>query len=48
MVPKAHGEWLAKHIPTAKLNFVPGHGHISLTTAYRPEIIKQAMELLKA
>jgi pimeloyl-ACP methyl ester carboxylesterase len=47
MVPKAHGEWLAKHIPTAKLNFVPGHGHISLTTAYRPEIIKQAMELLK-
>jgi pimeloyl-ACP methyl ester carboxylesterase len=48
MVPKAHGEWLAKHIPTAKLNFLPGHGHISLTTAYRPEIIKQAMELLKA
>ena len=48
MVPKAHGEWLAKHIPTAKLNFVPGHGHISLTTAHRPEIIKQAMELLKA
>jgi len=48
MVPKAHGEWLAKHIPAAKLNFVPGHGHISLTTAYRPEIIKQAMELLKA
>lgn len=48
MVPKAHGEWLAKHIPTAKLNFVPGHGHISLGTAYRPEIIKQAMELLKA
>jgi pimeloyl-ACP methyl ester carboxylesterase len=48
MVPKAHGEWLAKHIPTAKLNFLPGHGHISLGTAYRPEIIKQAMELLQA
>jgi pimeloyl-ACP methyl ester carboxylesterase len=48
MVPKAHGEWLVKHIPTATLNFLPGHGHISLTTAYRPEIIKQAMELLKA
>jgi len=48
MVPKAHSEWLVKHIPTATLNFVPGHGHISLTTAYRPQIIKQAMELLKA
>lgn len=46
MVPKAHSEWLVKHIPTATLNFIPGHGHISLTTAYRPEIIKQAMELL--
>jgi len=30
------------------LNFIPGHGHISLTTAYRPEIIKQAMGLLLA
>ena len=48
MVPKAHSEWLVKHIPTATLNFIPGHGHISLTTAYRPEIIKQAMELLLA
>lgn len=46
MVPKAHSEWLAKHIPTATLNFVPGHGHISLTTQYRPDIIKQAMDLL--
>lgn len=46
MVPKAHSEWLVKHIPSATLNFVPGHGHISLTTAYRSEIIKQAMELL--
>jgi pimeloyl-ACP methyl ester carboxylesterase len=48
MVPKAHSEWLVKHIPTATLNFIPGHGHISLVTAYRSQIIKQAMELLKA
>ena len=47
MVPKAHSEWLAKHIPTAKLNFVPGHGHISLGESYRAEIINQALELLK-
>jgi pimeloyl-ACP methyl ester carboxylesterase len=48
MVPKAHGEWLAKHIPTATLNFVSGQGHISLGTTYIPEIIAQAMALLKA
>jgi pimeloyl-ACP methyl ester carboxylesterase len=48
MVPKPHSDWLVKHIPTATLNFVPGHGHISLTTAYRPEILKQAFELLKS
>jgi len=42
MVPKAHSEWLAKHIPTSKLFFVPGHGHISLGESYRSEIIAQA------
>jgi len=47
MVPKSHSEWLAKHIPTAKLNFVPGHGHISLGESYRSEIINQALALLK-
>jgi len=47
MVPKSHSEWLAKHIPTAKLNFVPGHGHISLGESYRKEIINQALALLK-
>jgi pimeloyl-ACP methyl ester carboxylesterase len=47
MVPKSHSEWLAKHIPTAKLNFVPGHGHISLGESYRAEIISQALTLLK-
>lgn len=45
MVPKAHSEWLVKNIPTATLKFVPGHGHISLTFVYRPEIINQAMQL---
>ena len=46
MVPHAHSYWLEKHIPGAKLNFVPGHGHISLITQYRDEILGQAQELL--
>lgn len=46
MVPRAHSQWLAAKIPTAKLNFVPGHGHISLGESYRNEIIDQALQLL--
>lgn len=47
MVPKAHSQWLAQHIPTAQLNFVPGHGHISLVEEYRGRIIDQARILLR-
>ncbi len=46
MVPHAHSYWLEKHIPTAQLSFIPGHGHISLGEKYKPEILKQALELL--
>ena len=46
MVPHAHSYWLEKHISTAKLTFIPGHGHISLGEKYKPEILKQALELL--
>ena len=47
MVPHAHSYWLEKHIPTSTLNFVPGHGHISLLVKYSGEILQQAQELLK-
>ena len=47
MVPHAHSYWLEKHIPGSKLNFIPGHGHISLVVKYREEILSQAEELLK-
>ncbi len=47
MVPKAHSYWLEKHIPTGTLNFVPGHGHISLIADYKGEILSQAEELLR-
>ena len=46
MVPHAHSYWLEKHIPSARLSFIPGHGHISLGEKYKPEILKQALELL--
>jgi pimeloyl-ACP methyl ester carboxylesterase len=46
MVPHAHSYWLEKHIPTAQLSFISGHGHISLGEKYKPEILKQALELL--
>ena len=48
MVPHAHGYWLEKKIPNAKLNFVPGHGHISLIFEYRDQIIKEAVAFLNA
>lgn len=47
MVPHAHSEWLAKHIPGAQLKFIPGHGHISLIEKYRSQILDQAQALLK-
>jgi pimeloyl-ACP methyl ester carboxylesterase len=47
MVPHAHSYWLEKHIPTAKLTFKPGEGHISVGVKHRTEILAQAQELLK-
>ena len=47
MVPHAHSYWLEKHIPGSTLNFVPGHGHVSLIVKYSAQILDQAQELLK-
>jgi pimeloyl-ACP methyl ester carboxylesterase len=46
MVPHAHGIWLEKHIPTAKLHFVAGEGHISLVENRRDEIVASALKML--
>jgi hypothetical protein len=48
MVPKAHSNWLAQHIPGSQLRFVPGHGHISLGEEFRPTIITDALSYLNA
>jgi pimeloyl-ACP methyl ester carboxylesterase len=47
MVPHAHGNWLASKIPTAKLIFVPGEGHISMGQHRKAEIIDNALSFLK-
>lgn len=39
MVPFAHGQWLLRHIPHGRGHMIPGHGHISLVTRYRDEIL---------
>lgn len=41
MVPFAHGEWLSRHLPKAIARMVPGHGHLSLVTQYRGEILDE-------
>ncbi|HTP98077.1 MAG TPA: alpha/beta hydrolase [Casimicrobiaceae bacterium] len=39
MVPFAHGRWLARRLPNARAHMAPGHGHLSLVTRYRGEIL---------
>lgn len=40
MVPESHGEWLARHVPTAHLHRPPGHGHLSLAERLSPRILE--------
>jgi pimeloyl-ACP methyl ester carboxylesterase len=38
MVPRTHGEWLAKSIPTASKHFFAGEGHVSLVVNHLDEL----------
>jgi pimeloyl-ACP methyl ester carboxylesterase len=41
MVPFAHGRWLAGAVPGARAVLVPGHGHVSLVTRFRDQILDE-------
>ena len=43
MVPVAHGEWLARHLPSAELRLYPGDGHVSVLHA-----ADQALDWIRA
>jgi hypothetical protein len=47
MVPHAHGKWLASKIPSARLIFEPGAGHISLGIVKRRVMIEGALGYLR-
>ena len=39
MVPFSHGQWLATHIPTARVHLFPDEGHLSLAVASLDRIV---------
>jgi pimeloyl-ACP methyl ester carboxylesterase len=39
MVPQAHGEWVAAHVPGARTELRPGKGHISITVDCFGEVL---------
>ena len=38
MVPRAHGEWLAAHVPGCEARIDDAHGHLTLAEHLVPEV----------
>ena len=45
LIPTAHTEWLARHVPGAQLKSLDDEGHISLFTRHYNEILKDLIDL---
>ncbi|CZR56699.1 uncharacterized protein PAC_06588 [Phialocephala subalpina] len=50
MVPYAHGEWLAKHLPQDKLrkHLIPGEGHMSIFIGHKDQMVDELLEMTKS
>ena len=44
MVPFAHGEWMAAHVPNARPHLLEDQGHLSLAVASFPQILDDLLE----
>lgn len=47
MVPFAHGEWFAKHLPNGRPKLMKDEGHISFVVKYKQEIIDDLTSYLQ-
>jgi pimeloyl-ACP methyl ester carboxylesterase len=45
MVPYAHGQWLAAHIPGVRVHLMPGEGHLTLTVTSIGRILDDLLDL---